>query len=36
LLGEVNEECIGHYESGLYMMKYNELQVKRIDKTDKN
>lgn len=34
LLGEVNEECIGHYESGLYMMKYNELQVKRIDKNE--
>ena len=36
LLGEINEECIGNYESGLYMMKYNEVQVKRIDKTDKN
>ena len=34
LLGEVNEKCIGHYESGLYMMKYNELQVKRIDKNE--
>lgn len=34
LLGEVNEKCIGHYESGLYMMKYNELQVMRIDKNE--
>lgn len=31
LAGQVNGACIGAYEEGLYMMKYNELMITRID-----
>ena len=33
LLGQANEPCIGQYECGVYMMKYNEIQIKRPGQT---
>ena len=30
LAGKTNEECIGRYEDGIYMMKYNEVMVRKI------
>ncbi len=32
LRGAVNERCVGAYEDGVYMMKYNEVMVRKIDK----
>ena len=29
--GRENDKCIGNYESGVYMMKYNEVMIKKID-----
>lgn len=29
LEGEANERVIGQYENGIYMMKYNEVMIKR-------
>ena len=31
LMGKANEENIGNYEEDIYMMKYNEVMVKRIE-----
>lgn len=30
LLGKVNEKNIGNYEEGVYMMKYNEIAIKKL------
>lgn len=30
LLGCANDRCIGHYEEGIYMMKYNEVMAFRV------
>lgn len=32
LRGEVNEPCIGAYEEGIYMMKYVEVLIRKLDK----
>ena len=32
LNGLVNRKCVGNYEEGIYMMKYNEVLVRRIEK----
>lgn len=30
LRGVMNENCIGNYDDGIYMMKYNEVEIRRI------
>ncbi len=30
LRGVINENCIGNYDDGIYMMKYNEVEIRRI------
>lgn len=30
LRGVANENCIGNYDDGIYMMKYNEVEIRRI------
>lgn len=30
LQGKINEDCIGRYEEGIYMMKYNEVMVRKV------
>jgi carbamoyl-phosphate synthase large subunit len=30
LSGIKNERCIGEYEEGVYMMKYNEVMIKKV------
>ena len=31
LNGISNESDIGHYDAGIYMMKYNEIMIKQAD-----
>lgn len=33
--GNANEKCIGQYDEGVYMMKYNEVRVLKLNETDK-
>ena len=35
LKGNVNPKNIGSYETGIYMMKYNELMVKRLEEIER-
>ena len=28
--GRINKKCIGNYDEGLYMMKYNEIMIRRL------
>ena len=32
LKGNANTKCIGNYEDGIYMMKYNEIKIENVDK----